>query len=99
MHQHECSFRFLGVAMDGQTTFDVAIGGAVALGGGMLSIITFFTRQLLSKINRLGYTITELDKKMAVLINDNKGHTDRFKGIEERIKELEGRVWGKNTLH
>ena len=85
--------------MDGQITYDVAIGGAVVVGGGMLSIITFFIRQLLSKINRLGYTITELDKKMAVLINDNKGHTDRFKGMEERIKELEAKVWGKNLLH
>jgi len=85
--------------MDGQATFDVAIASAVALGGGMLSIIAFFIRQLLSKINRLGYTITELDKKLAVLINDNKGHTDRFKGMEERIKELEAKVWGKNILH
>ena len=85
--------------MDGQITYDVAIGGAVVVGGGMLSIITFFIRQLLSKINRLGYTITELDKKMAVLINDNKGHTDRFKSMEERVKELEAKVWGKNLLH
>ena len=85
--------------MDGQATFDVAIASAVALGGGMLSIIAFFIRQLLSKINRLGYTITELDKKLAVLINDNKGHTDRFKSMEERIKELEAKVWGKNILH
>jgi hypothetical protein len=85
--------------MDGQATFDVAIAGAVALGGGMLSIIAFFIRQLLSKINRLGYTITELDKKLAVLINDNKGHADRFKSMEERIKELEAKVWGKHILH
>ena len=85
--------------MDGQITYDVAIGGAVVVGGGMLSIITFFIRQLLSKINRLGYTITELDKKMAVLINDNKGHTDRFKSMEERVKELEAKVWGKHLLH
>tara|TARA_R100001594_G_scaffold2038_2_gene8327 strand:+ start:251 stop:508 length:258 start_codon:yes stop_codon:yes gene_type:complete len=85
--------------MAGQETFDIAMTGIVGIGGGMLSIIAFFIRQLLSKITRLGETITELDKKMAVLINDNKGHTDRFQCLEERIKELEAKVWGKHTLH
>ena len=85
--------------MDGQLTYDVAMAGVVGIGGGMLSIIAFFIRQLLSKITRLGETITELDKKMAVLINDNKGHTERFQSLEERIKLLEAKVWGKHTLH
>ena len=43
--------------------------------------------------------MTELDKKLAVLINDTKGYNDRFRSIEERLKELETEVWKKSLSH
>ena len=83
--------------MDGQVTFDIVIGAFIAVGGSLLSIIAFFIKQLLSKINRIGISMTELDKKMAVLINDTKRYADRFNNIELRLKELETEVWRNNT--
>lgn len=85
--------------MTGQITFDVLIAVFIAVGGSLLSIIAFFIKQLLSKINRIGISMTELDKKLAVLINDTKGYNDRFRSIEERIKELEAEVWKKSLSH
>ena len=85
--------------MTGQITFDVLIAVFIAVGGSLLSIIAFFIKQLLSKINRIGISMTELDKKLAVLINDTKGYNDRFRSIEERLKELETEVWKKSLSH
>ena len=85
--------------MTGQVTFDVLIAVFIAVGGSLLSIIAFFIKQLLSKINRIGISMTELDKKLAVLINDTKGYNDRFRSIEERLKELETEVWKKSLSH
>jgi len=85
--------------MNDQVTFDIVIAVFIAVGGSLLSIIAFFIKQLLSKINRIGISMTELDKKLAVLINDTKGYNDRFRSIEERLKELETEVWKKNTSH
>ena len=81
--------------MDNQITFDVGV--IIAVGGGLLSIIAFFIKQLLSKINRIGISMAELDKKMAVLINDTKRYVDRFRSIETRLKELETEVWRKSS--
>ena len=83
--------------MDNQVAFDVVVGTVIAVGGGLLSIIAFFIRQLLSKINRLGLSMTELDKKLAVLINETNRYADRFNAIEQRLKELESEVWRNNT--
>ncbi len=83
--------------MDNQITFDVITGVIIAVGGGLLSIIAFFIKQLLSKINRIGISMAELDKKMAVLINDTKRYVDRFRSIETRLKELETEVWRKSS--
>lgn len=83
--------------MNEKVTFDIVFGVFIAVGGSLLSIIAFFTKQLLSKINVLGINVTELDKKLAVLINDTKGYTDRFRRVEERVKELEGELWKKHT--
>ena len=83
--------------MDNQVAFDVVVGTVIAVGGGLLSIIAFFIRQLLSKINRLGLSMTELDKKLAVLISETNRYADRFNAIEQRLKELESEVWRNNT--
>lgn len=83
--------------MDNQVAFDVVVASVIAIGGGLLSIIAFFIRQLLSKINRLGLSMTELDKKLAVLINETNRYADRFNAIEQRLKELESEVWRNNT--
>ena len=83
--------------MDNQVAFDVGVGTVIAVGGGLLSIIAFFIRQLLSKINRLGLSMTELDKKLAVLISETNRYADRFNAIEQRLKELESEVWRNNT--
>ena len=83
--------------MDNQVAFDVVIGTIIAVGGGLLSIIAFFIRQLLSKINRLGISMTELDKKLAVLISETNRYADRFNAIEQRLKELESEVW-RNSI-
>ena len=83
--------------MDNQVAFDVVVASIIAVGGGLLSIIAFFIRQLLSKINRLGLSMTELDKKLAVLINETNRYADRFNAIEQRLKELESEVWRNNT--
>lgn len=83
--------------MPGPVTIDVFVGAFIAIGGSLLSIIAFFIKQLLSKINRLGITMAELDKKLAVLINDTQGYSSRFNRIEDRLKELETSVWRDNT--
>ena len=83
--------------MDNQVAFDVVVASVIAVGGGLLSIIAFFIRQLLSKINRLGLSMSELDKKLAVLINETNRYADRFNAIEQRLKELESEVWRNNT--
>jgi len=83
--------------MDNQVAFDVVVGTIIAVGGGLLSIIAFFIRQLLSKINRLGISMTELDKKLAVLISETNRYADRFNAIEQRLKELESEVW-RNSI-
>jgi len=83
--------------MDNQVAFDVVVGTIIAVGGGLLSIIAFFIRQLLSKINRLGIGMTELDKKLAVLISETNRYADRFNAIEQRLKELESEVW-RNSI-
>tara|TARA_R100001594_G_scaffold146802_1_gene198759 strand:- start:1111 stop:1368 length:258 start_codon:yes stop_codon:yes gene_type:complete len=83
--------------MDNQVAFDVVVASIIAVGGGLLSIIAFFIRQLLSKINRLGLSMTELDKKLAVLISETNRYADRFNAIEQRLKELESEVWRNNT--
>ena len=83
--------------MSGQLTFDVVIGLFIALGGSLLSIISFFVIQVLSRINRIGISMAELDKKLAVLINDTKSYSDRFRAIETRLKELEGEVWKRSS--
>ena len=83
--------------MDNQVAFDVVVASVIAIGGGLLSIIAFFIRQLLSKINRLGLSMSELDKKLAVLINETNRYADRFNAIEQRLKELESEVWRNNT--
>ena len=83
--------------MDNQVAFEVVVASVIAVGGGLLSIKAFFIRQLLSKINRLGLSMTELDKKLAVLINETNRYADRFNAIEQRLKELESEVWRNNT--
>ena len=83
--------------MDNQVAFDVVVASVIAVGGGLLSIIAFFIRRLLSKLNRLGLSMTELDKKLAVLINETNRYADRFNAIEQRLKELESEVWRNNT--
>ena len=83
--------------MDNQVAFDVVVASVIAIGGGLLSIIAFFIRQLLFKINRLGLSMSELDKKLAVLINETNRYADRFNAIEQRLKELESEVWRNNT--
>ena len=54
----------------------------LVIGGILVSIIIFFIKQLLNRINETNALVIRLDKKMAVLINDANLYKQRFYVIE-----------------
>ena len=69
----------------------------LVIGGILVSIIIFFIKQLLNRINETNALVIRLDKKMAVLINDANLYTQRFDVIEKRLETLEKEFWKKSS--
>ena len=67
----------------------------LVVGGILVSVIVFFIKQLLTRINETNALVIQLDKKIAVLVNDTTGYRQRFDTIERRIDALEKSVWKK----
>jgi len=65
----------------------------LVVGGILVSIIIFFIKQLLNRINETNALVIRLDKKMAVLINDANVYKRRFDVIEKRLETLEREFW------
>ena len=69
----------------------------LVIGGILVSIIIFFIKQLLNRINETNALVIKLDKKMAVLINDANVFKQRFDVIEKRLETLEKEFWKKSS--
>ena len=69
----------------------------LVVGGILVSIIIFFIKQLLNRINETNALVIRLDKKMAVLINDANLYKQRFDVIEKRLETLEKEFWKKSS--
>ena len=61
----------------------------------LVSVIVYFIKQLLTLINETNALVIQLDKKIAVLVNDTTRYRQRFDTIERRIDALEKDVWKK----
>ena len=69
----------------------------LVIGGILVSIIIFFIKQLLNRINETNALVIRLDKKMAVLINDANVYKRRCDVIEKRLETLEREFWKKSS--
>ena len=69
----------------------------LVIGGILVSVIVYFIKQLLTRINETNALVIQLDKKIAVLVNDTTGYRQRFDTIERRIDALEKDVWKKSS--
>ena len=69
----------------------------LVVGGILVSIIIFFIKQLLNRINETNALVIKLDKKMAVLINDANVYKQRFDVIEKRLETLEKEFWKRSS--
>ena len=67
----------------------------LVVGGILVSVIVYFIKQLLTRINETNALVIQLDKKIAVLVNDTTRYRQRFDTIERRIDALEKDVWKK----
>jgi len=67
----------------------------LVIGGILVSVIVYFIKQLLTRINETNALVIQLDKRIAVLVNDTTGYLQRFDSIERRINALEKIVWKK----
>ena len=67
----------------------------LVVGGILVSVIVYFIKQLLTRINETNALVIQLDKRIAVLVNDTTGYLQRFDSIERRINALEKIVWKK----
>ena len=67
----------------------------LVIGGILVSVIVYFIKQLLTRINETNALVIQLDKKIAVLVNDTTRYRQRFDSIERRIDALEKDVWKK----
>ena len=69
----------------------------LVIGGILVSVIVYFIKQLLTRINETNALVIQLDKKIAVLVNDTTRYRQRFDTIERRIDALEKDVWKKSS--
>ena len=67
----------------------------LVIGGILVSVIVYFIKQLLTRINETNALVIQLDKKIAVLVNDTTRYRQRFDTIERRIDAVEKDVWKK----
>ena len=67
----------------------------LVVGGILVSVIVYFIKQLLTRINETNALVIQLDKRIAVLVNDTTGYLQRFDSIERRINAFEKIVWKK----
>lgn len=67
----------------------------LVIGGILVSVIVYFIKQLLTRINETNALVIQLDKRIAVLVNDTTRYRQRFDTIERRIDALEKDVWKK----
>jgi len=67
----------------------------LVVGGILVSVIVYFIKQLLTRINETNALVIQLDKRIAVLVNDTTRYRQRFDTIERRIDALEKSVWKK----
>ena len=67
----------------------------LVVGGILVSVIVYFIKQLLTRINETNALVIQLDKRIAVLVNDTTRYRQRFDTIERRIDALEKDVWKK----
>jgi hypothetical protein len=67
----------------------------LVIGGILVSVIVYFIKQLLTRINETNALVIQLDKRIAVLVNDTTRYRQRFDTIERRIDALEKSVWKK----
>ena len=65
----------------------------LVIGGILVSVIVYFIKQLLTRINETNSLVIQLDKKIAVLVNDTARYKQRFDSIERRLDALEKSVW------
>ena len=65
----------------------------LVIGGILVSVIVYFIKQLLTRINETNSLVIQLDKKIAVLVNDTARYKQRFDSIERRLDALEKNVW------
>lgn len=65
----------------------------LVIGGILVSVIVYFIKQLLTRINETNNLVIQLDKKIAVLVNDTARYKQRFDSIERRLDALEKSVW------
>lgn len=65
----------------------------LVIGGILVSVIVYFIKQLLTRINETNNLVIQLDKKIAVLVNDTARYKQRFDSIERRLDALEKNVW------
>jgi hypothetical protein len=69
----------------------------LVVGGILVSVIVYFIKQLLTRINETNNLVIKLDKKIAVLVNDSTRYKQRFDSVERRLDALEKDVWKKSN--
>jgi hypothetical protein len=67
------------------------------ISGILVSIIIFFIKQLLTRINETNTLVISLDKKIAVLVSDANVYKQRFDVIEKRLETLEKEFWKRSS--
>jgi len=61
-----------------------------------VSIVVFFIKQLLTRINETNTLVIQLDKKIALLVNDTASYAKKFEFIDKRLNTLEKEVWKRS---
>jgi hypothetical protein len=64
--------------------------------GILVSIVVFFIKQLLTRINETNTLVIQLDKKIALLVNDTASYAKKFEFIDKRLNTLEKEVWKRS---
>lgn len=68
----------------------------LVVAGILVSIIVFFIKQLLTRINETNALVIQLDKKIALLVNDTESYVKKFDFIDKRLNTLEKEVWKRS---